>query len=75
MSTRRGPRRVKVTWDQNELGRWQARLNITGAAAARALGMDYQAYIDHMPGGRLKRLRPTVVLLCRYIERYGINLP
>ena len=58
-------------WTQNDLARWQARLGLTNANAARMLGMDYQNYCDHMPGGRKKALNSWLANLCVYIEKYG----
>lgn len=53
---------------------WQTRTGMTGAAAARALGVPYLTYREYLPGGRRRKggIFPRWLgLLCAYIEEYG----
>ena len=53
-----------------DLAAWQDRLGISGAEAARRLGLPYGTWRDYLTARR--RLPETVALLCRYVERFGV---
>lgn len=48
---------------------WQERLGISGAEAARRLGIPYPSYRNYLTIRR--RMPGWLPLLCRYVERYG----
>lgn len=53
---------------------WQHRMGLSGAAAARALGIPYLTYREYLPTGRRRSgsLPGWLPKFCRYIERYGL---
>lgn len=57
-------------WSAADLAAWQARLGLSGAAAARLLGMPYLSYRAYLTGRRrADGLPETLRLLCGYVER------
>ena len=52
---------------------WQSRMGLSGAEAARKLGIPYRTYLGYLPSGRRRRdaLPRWLPVLCGYIERHG----
>ena len=50
---------------------WQSRMGLSGAEAARRLGIPYRTYLGYLPSGRRRRggLPGWLPVLCGYIER------
>lgn len=57
-------------WTSSDLSAWQARLGLSGAAAARLLGIPYNSYRAYLTGRRWPAGLPGwVPVLCGYVER------